>query len=332
MERNENPSQPASAPAQTIVIDRRERGGLISRIIGPILLLLFFAYLFGSSMGRESGLPEKLNEHYVAGELTGPIIAIVQVGGLIMGDEVDFAIKQIRQAREDSRVRAVVLRVDSPGGTVSGADRIWREVQLLKQANKPVVTSMGGLAASGGYYVAAPTDYILAEPTTMTGSIGVILEIPEISGLLKWAGVEFQTLTTGEWKDSPSVFRPMKPSERLRWQEIIDETFDRFVNVVAQGRKLPESVVRPLANGKVYTAEEALKLKLINEIGYQDDAILHAQRLARIESFRVIRYAKPKSPFETLFGTSTPAPRPGLTLDPDAALTIQTPRLLLLAR
>ncbi len=332
MERIENPeSRPSSPPAtQTIVLERRPRGGWLGRLAGTFLLFVFVMYLLRGPLGAESGLPVSLHEEYLAGDLVGPKIAVVEVTGLIFDEEVEFAIKQIRQARDDERVRAVVLRVDSPGGTVSGSDRIWREIALLKAREKPVVASMGGLAASGGYYVSAPADHIFAEPTTMTGSIGVIFEVPVVQGLLEKVGVEFQTIKTGRWKDSPSMFHPMSEEEKDRWSSVIDDAYQRFVRVVAQGRKLPLSDVQPLADGRVFTAEEAKTGKLVDEIGYQDDAILHAQRLAGLSSFRAIRYARSKSLAESLIGLKSPDP--GVKIDSDLLLKLQAPKMLYLAR
>lgn len=332
METPHDAERPAPPGPQTIILERRSRLGWIGRIVWFGLILILFATFFGGVVGRDSGLPVRLSEHYVAGELSGAKVAVVEVSGLIMDDVVEHALRQLRQARDDSQVRAVVLRIDSPGGTVSGADQIWREVEVLKARNKPVIASMAGIAASGGYYIAAPADAILAEPTTMTGSIGVLLELPELSGLLKKLGVEFQTLTTGEWKDSGSLFRPLTDRERDRWKSVIDDAYQRFVRVVAQGRKLPRADVLALADGKVYTADEAEALKLIDRVGYLDDAILEAQRLARIESSKVIRYARDFGLMEALLGASAAAPKSSLTIDPQAPLKLQTPRLLLLAR
>lgn len=325
----ENRATTSNAPP-TIILDRRDRRGWFARLFGPLLLLLVLILIFKGPLGTEGSIPQRLSEEYVAGGITGAKIAVVEISGLILDGEVDYAIRQVRQARDDTSVRAVVLRIDSPGGTVSGSDRIWREVQLLKERGKPVVVSMGGLAASGGYYVAAAADYILAEPTTMTGSIGVILEIPVIRGLLDKVGVEFQTIKTGKWKDSPSLFHPLTDEERERWDGIIDIAYQRFVRVVAQGRSLPLDHVLPVADGRVLTADEALDAKLINEIGYLDDAILHAQRLAGVSSIHVVRYAKPKSVVETLFGAQSSAP--GLSIDSDLLLKLQAPKMLYLAR
>jgi protease-4 len=301
--------------------------------------------------GGSAGLPSRLVEHYEAGstELSDPKVAVVEIRGMIAEgdtpgarDAVGYALHQIRQARDDDKVKAVVLRIDSPGGTVSGSDRIWRELATLQGVNvatpkKPLVASMGGMAASGGYYIAAPADYIYAEPTTITGSIGVLMQMPKIYKLMKDYGVEMETIKSGPLKDSGSMFRPMTEAERARWQEMIDDTYDRFVRVVAQGRKLPEKDVRALADGRALTAREALKGKLVNELGYLDDAITKAQFMAGLSKARVIRYQRQVGLADLLTGglagpASGPVSLPAQGLDPDALLRLQTPRLYLLAR
>jgi protease-4 len=304
---------------------------LLRRILVPLLWIAILFLVLGSLFSRDAGLPTRLSERYLAGDLTAPKLAVVEVEGLLMDEVAEHALKQIRQARDDDQVRAVVLRIDSPGGTVSAADRVWREVESLKRdGRKPVVVSMGGMAASGGYYIAAPADSIFAEPTTLTGSIGVILEIPQLNGLLQKLGVEFETITTGEWKDTGSMYRPMTQRERKRWKEVIDEPYQRFLRVVAQGRGLSIDELKPVANGKVYTSREALQHKLINAIGYLDDAILQAQRLAKLESAHVIRYAKSSGLTEALLSLTTQ--RNALPISAETPLRLQTPRLLFLAR
>ncbi len=321
---------PSTPPPQTIVIERRERPSLRKRLFQLALFLLVMMFLFGSLMSREAGFPTKLAERYVAGEITGPKVAIVEVEGAIDDDKAEQVTREIRQARTDVLVKAVILRVDSPGGTVTGSDRIWREVQILKKTGKPVVASFGGIAASGGYYVASPADHIVTEPTTMTGSIGVKFEMPQIEELLGKVGVKFETITTGAWKDSGSMYRKMTPEERERWRQMIDHSFQRFLRIVAQGRSLSLDATKALANGKVYTADEALDLKLVDQLGYLDDAILAAQRLAKLESARVIRYARPFDPSEFLLGLSGQIRGLDLgnALNAEVLQDLRTPRML----
>jgi protease-4 len=324
------PEPPPPPPTQTIVIERRARGSLLRRVLSLLVIGFLLFLLFGSLLFRETGLPTRLPERYVAGELIAAKIAIVEVAGPIYDPEVEHALRQLRQARDDEAVKAIVLRIDSPGGTVSGSDRIWREVEMLKRAGKPVVASLGGMAASGGYYVAVPAEYVLAEPTTLTGSIGVISQMPNVEGLLGKLGVEMQTIATGNWKDTGSYFRPMTEKERERWRAMLDDAYRRFVRIVARGRQLEIAEVEALADGRVYTADEALGLKLVDALGYLDDAILAAQRRAKLESARVVRYSQPFSWTDALVPFSQARTAPAL--DPDALLRMQVPRLLYLAR
>ena len=322
---------PGPTMPQTIVIDR---GG---RRPGRFILLLLGASLFANMMTCAVDLVARgaLEERYYGGAtgLTEPQVAIIEVKGAILDAEVDHVLRQIRQAREDGQVKGVVLRVDSPGGGVTGSDQIWREVEILKQRGKPVVASFGGTAASGGYYVAAAADAILAEPTCITGSIGVKLELLQLHDLMGKVGVSYETITTGPYKDTGSMYRPMTEDERARWRLLINDAYERFVSIVAQGRKLSLSAVKGLADGRVYTAHEAVQAKLVNRIGYLDDAILDVLGRAHLETARVIRYAKPVSLIDLVssFGAST-ASRPGALVDADLLMKLRTPQLLYMAR
>jgi protease-4 len=331
----DTPTPLGSGPSsQTIVIDRRERAGIFRRIVLPLLLLVFGLALITRIFGGSVGLPTPLSERYVAGDISGPKVAIVEVEGTISGPEVEYVLRQVRQARDDDLVKAIVVRIDSPGGTVSGADRIWRELSLV---GKPVVASLGGMAASGGYYVAVPSQVIVAEPTTLTGSIGVILQLPQIGGLLDKVGVKMETVATGRWKDAGSMYhRELGAEERERWRSMIGASYDRFVRIVAKGRNLPVSAVEEVADGRVLTAEEALQKRLIDRIGYQDDAIREAWTLARLGSSRVIRYARPMDWTSGLLSMSSSTSPAGLV---DVAaqaesmgVSVTGPRMLYLAQ
>ena len=286
------------------------------------------------------GLPSRLPEHYVAGDadLSSPKIALIEVHGVIqedgsLNDPVALVVRQLRQARDDSRVKGIVLRIDSPGGTVSASDRIWREAALLRKgdiaARKPIVVSMGGVAASGGYYIASAADSIFAEPTTMTGSIGVIMQLPQVAELMKKVGVDMETITTGEWKDAGSMYRPMTDKERERWKKLLDAPYQRFVRIVAQGRNIPLSDAKALADGKVFTAQEALKLKLIDEIGYLDDAVRDVQKRAGLDKARLVRFQKPTGLVDLLTGSVKSEP---IKIDAKTLLELETPRMYYLAR
>ena len=322
---------PAPNGPQTIVIERREPAGRGRKLLffllftSTLLNMILFAGRTGAGLGR-------LDERYVAGETlpTGPKVAIVEVTDAIGEGSVEHVLKQIRQAREDSQVKGVVLRVDSPGGTVSGSDQIWREVATLKAREKPVVASFGGMAASGGYYVAAPADLIFAEPTSLVGSIGVKVELLQLHGLMEKVGVDFATIAKGDYKEMGSMYRPIAPEERALWEQLIDDAYQRFIRVVAQGRKLPLAAAKALADGRVFTSDEAIKLKLVDRVGYLDDAIAHVQGTVGLETARVVRYAKPIRLADALISLAGPPASPGF--DAATIARLRAPRLLYQAR
>ncbi len=334
-----NQSEGTTGSGPAIVFERKAKaGGCLRRMVWPLLLLSVLLNLVFLP-GDNSLIPKPMEERYVAGKVLSPRapkIALVEVTGVIMDGQVDHVLRQIRQAREDHQVKAIVLRVDSPGGTVSGSDRIWRELATLKDQTdpRPLVVSMGGMAASGGYYVSAPADVILAEPTTWTGSIGVIMQLPQLDKLMaKWeVGVATIAKPNDDWKASGSPFSPLTDRQRARWEEVVDDSYQRFVNVVAQGRKLPRSAALAAASGKVFTANEALSLKLIDRIGYLDDAIKEAQLLGKVPDARVIRYAQPLSLVNALLDVEAQPRGPSLRIDADALLRLQTPQMLYLAQ
>ena len=207
-------------------------------------------------------------------------VGVVEVRGVIY-DSRD-AIRQLREFRKNDRVKAVVLRVDSPGGVVAPSQEINEEVKKLV-AVKKVVVSMGSVAASGGYYIAAPATKIYANPGTITGSIGVLMKFSNIEGLLGKVGMKSFTLKTGSYKDAGSPVRPMTAEERALLQGVIDTAHGQFVRAVSEGRKLPLDDVRKIADGRILTGEQALVLKLVDRLGNLQDAIEDAGRLGGIK-------------------------------------------------
>lgn len=221
-----------------------------------------------------------------------PAVAVIEVTGPITSGEGDpFAtgtaasgkvVRWIEQAGNDPRVRAIVLRIDSPGGDVTASDEIHNAIVKVKAKDKKVVASFGSMAASGGYYIAAAADRIVANPTSITGSIGVISVIPDVSGLLEKLGVESYIFTSGPFKDSGTGLRPLTESDRRIWQSIIDDAYDRFVEVVAKGRGMDTATVRALADGRILTGRQALRVKLVDQLGDLPEAIQAASELAGI--------------------------------------------------
>lgn len=233
-------------------------------------------------------------------------IAVIYAQGEILygegGSEVigqGIIVKAVRKAKEDNDVKAIVLRVDSPGGSALVSDIIWRELELAK-AVKPVVVSMGNVAASGGYYIAAGADKIFAEPTTVTGSIGVFGTIPNMAELADDIGINAEQVGTNENSVDYSLFEPMTEKFRTVVQEGIEEVYVTFLERVAAGRGITVARADSLAQGRVWSGTDAKRLGLVDELGNLDDAIAEAARLAEIEEYGIQRLPRYKSGFEKL--------------------------------
>ncbi|PWH16651.1 MAG: signal peptide peptidase SppA [Ardenticatenia bacterium] len=252
-------------------------------------------------------------------QVSGPGVALVRLEGVIISGDppanpfVDasaaaysgYIVKQLKWAEQNEAVKAVVLRIDSPGGSVVASNEIHQQVAAM---NKPVVVSMGELAASGGYYVAAPADVIFANPDTLTGSIGVIAQFLDLSNLLAEYGVTATTIKSGKFKDSGSAFRSMTEEEKAAWQSIVDEAYEGFVKVVAEGRHLTIARVKALADGRVYTGRQAKELQLVDELGNLPDAIRKAGELGGITGEpEVIEYREPFDFFRQLLRMVQPS-------------------------
>ena len=205
-----------------------------------------------------------------------PGIGMVEVRGLII-DPLE-TVKQLHDFGKDDKVKSVVVRIDSPGGVVGPSQEIWSAVKRLKE-KKPVVVSMGSVAASGGYYIAVPATLIYANPGTITGSIGVLMKFSNLEGLMEKVGMKAFTLKTGKFKDVGSPARSMIEAEKAMLQSVIESTHSQFVRAVAEGRKLPEATVREIADGRIFSGEQALANKLIDRLGTLQDAVLEAGRL-----------------------------------------------------
>ena len=206
-------------------------------------------------------------------------VGLVEVKGMIADSREP--VRQLRYFLKKESVKAVVLRIDSPGGVVGPSQEIYQEVKRLA-AKKQVVVSMGSLAASGGYYIAAPATVIYANPGTITASIGVLIKFSNIEGLLDKIGIKSSTIKTGTYKDAGAPDRPLSPEDRAMFQAVIDSTHEQFVRAVAEGRKLPIDEVRRIADGRVLSGEQAKAVKLVDRLGNLQDAIEEAGRLAGI--------------------------------------------------
>ena len=192
----------------------------------------------------------------------------------------DSVVRTLGEYRDDPAIRAVVLRINSPGGVVAPTQEIFTAVRRLREAKKPVVASLGSVAASGGYYVAVAADRIYANPGTLTGSIGVVMQLANLEGLLKKVGVEYVVVKAGAFKDVGNFARPMTPEERRILQTLLDDVYEQFIAAVADGRGLPTKDVRGFAEGRIYSGRQAQSLKMVDDLGGLEDAIEAAARMA----------------------------------------------------
>jgi protease-4 len=223
----------------------------------------------------------------------GERVAIVEVHGTIRSSE--DVIRQLRKYAKDSSIPAVVVHVDSPGGGASASQEIYEEINKLREVGKKVVISMGSVAASGGYYIACAGDTIMANPATLTGSIGVIFQFPVAGELMKKIGVKYETVKRGEVKDMGSLDRPMTEAERASLQAVVDDTYEQFVGAVIEGRGLSREEVLKVADGGVMTGSQAKKLGLVDELGNLQDAIKMAGEMVGMEEYpKTIKESKRK--------------------------------------
>ncbi len=226
----------------------------------------------------------------------GEKVAVLPVTGLIA--ESEPTIEQLKKFAEDDSVKAIVLRINSPGGGVGPSQEIHEEVRKLR-GKKPVVASMGALAASGGYYIACAADKIYANPGTITGSIGVIIQFVNVKDLIEKIGVRGMVVKSGPFKDTGSPVREMEPGERELLQGVIDDVHGQFVDAVAEGRKMEAGKVREIADGRILSGAQALALGLVDALGNQEDAVAEAGRMGNIDGEPKVVYP-PKKRFSIL--------------------------------
>lgn len=211
-------------------------------------------------------------------------------------------IDDLKRLRKDENVKAVVLRVNSPGGSAFGSEQIWKEISDIK-AEKPVVVSMGGYAASGGYYISCNADYIFAQPTTLTGSIGIFGMVPDLGGLYDKVGLSFETVSTNRFGNVMPLDRPMSEDEKALVQRNVNEGYELFVTRCAEGRKMMPDAIKAIAEGRVWTGEAAKGLGLVDELGGLDEAIAKAKELAEIEDYTLVSYPAKPSVIDNMLGS-----------------------------
>ena len=285
------------------------------------------AVLAGSGASGDDGVTEKV---LFDGPHTSKI-AVINIEGVIGAEMSDWVHRQIKAAENDDNVKALIVRIDSPGGGVSSSDQIHYYISQFKEhTGKPVLAFMQSIAASGGYYSAVACDEIMAEPTVITGSIGVIMNHLVIKDLLEQKlGINPVTLKSGKRKDWPSMFNETTDEEKQYLMDrVITPAYDRFVDLVAQGRGtvLNEAQIRELADGSIYTAQQAVDNKLIDEIGYLEDAVRRTMQMARVADAKVVTYEELFS-FWSMLGAQS---KSKINLETEILEKIAAPRILYL--
>ena len=316
--------------------------GVFIVVLLCLSLLFNVLFLVGEAFGMTSGGTHNFREKVFA-EGTPTVkskIAIIRLGGLISSGDMGFStgaspdeIKQaFKQALEDKDVRAIVLAIDSPGGEVTASDDIYNIVRRARD-RKPVVVSMGAMAASGGYYAALGGSHIIARDTTFTGSIGVIMQTLNYADLFGKVGLQMVTFKSGKMKDMLSGSRPSTPEEREYVQALVMQTYGKFVGIVAAERKLPEDTLRNgVADGRVLSGKDALDAKLIDQLGDLDDAVKKAMELGGAAGATVVEYRmiESLSRYLRIFGKADESKRVEINLGPQSSLHLQPGRLYLL--
>lgn len=281
--------------------------------MGILVLFLGTIWVF-MAMVSEDGLPTG-----------GAKVGVVEIEGIIVDGTA--AVRELREHAENPSIKAVVLRVNSPGGVVAPTQEIFAAIQRARKAGKPVVATLGAVAASGGYYVAAAADRIYANPGTLTGSIGVVMQMANIEGLLKKVGVEYVVVKAGSYKDVGNFARTMSPEERKMLQALLDDVYSQFVGAVAEGRGLERSEVLAFAEGRIYSGQQALALKMVDEMGGFEDAVEAAGKLANITGRPKLVYPRKRFSFKDLLENRLGLPGAGPLLP--ALSGIRTPLYLM---
>ncbi|MDP8247485.1 MAG: signal peptide peptidase SppA [Candidatus Tritonobacter lacicola] len=299
--------------AEYLVAERRGRSVWFWLGIGALILVLLCSLglnallgvflvsgdLLAPEMAEESA--HVFRERLVGGQGRDKLLIIPLEGMISSGTSSGLWARQntvsdirarFKKAARDKNIKAILLVIDSPGGEITASDIIYNEILQIRKSGKKVIAELGDVAASGAYYCAAPCDFIIAHPTTITGSIGVIIKTANITGLYEKLGIEDVTIKSGPEKDILSPTRPMTDEERIILQAIINEMLDRFLLVVAEGRGLDESEIEEIAGGNIYTGEQALSLKLVDAIGYREDAIDKAKELLGVDKLKAVRYER----------------------------------------
>ncbi|WP_448583646.1 signal peptide peptidase SppA [Thermocrinis sp.] len=246
----------------------------------------------------------------------GDRIAVLKIDGIIVNPEP--TVRKLEALRKDKSVKALVIRAESPGGSVGASQEIYRALERFKESGKPIVISMGNVCASGCFYISMVGDYIYANPGTITGSIGVIVQHTSLKDLLNRLGIKTTSVKTGKFKDTLSPTKELTEEEKAYLQELINKAYEQFIQAILKYRKgIDASKLREVADGRVFTGEDALSMKLVDGIGGLQDAIDKAQALAKIERPRVFYVEEPKSLLRRIFEN-----RLSLEFEPQSPLMI----------
>ena len=224
----------------------------------------------------------------------GRKVGLVEIVGAI--DDPEPVVEQLERMRRDSSIRAVVLRLDSPGGGVAASQEIHEAVRKVREGGKPVIASMGGVAASGAYYVACGADSIVANPGTLTGSIGVIMSFPNTEELFRKVGIRIEVVKTGKYKDVGSMWRPMTEDEQKLLADVLTNVYDQFVDVIAEGRDLEREDILPYADGRIFSGNQAQSYGFVDRMGDLNDAIQLAADMAEIRGRPMVVRKEPRKP------------------------------------
>ena len=268
----------------------RKSGTVLVLVFGGLFLALFGFLLLAFMAVKGAG-----NDEGGSSFGGGPAIGVLEIKGQIAS--ADKALKALRKFAKEDRIKAILVRIDSPGGAVGPSQEIYKELRTIGEKKK-VVCSMGSLAASGGFYIAVGCQKILAMPGTLTGSIGVISQLPYLGGIAKELHFEMNTIKSGKMKDLGNPFREMTDDEKAFFQKLMDEVHEQFIAAVAEGRGLKPEDVRPIADGRVITGQEAKDKKLIDEIGNFNDAVKLAAKLGGIEGEPKLQYPAEEHKFK----------------------------------
>ena len=309
--------------ARTVVLHNHVKAGrpwwfwlMLTLLLLSLLAVGVLLATVGSLLSGQSDAGSVVERYESGGRLSADKVAIIEIVGTIMPPFTAGQIQKIEHARDDEAVKAVLLRVDSPGGFVADSHQIYHKLRELS-AEKPVYVSFGRIAASGGYYVAmgaGPEGKIFVEPTTWTGSIGVIIPRYEAKDLAAKVGVDVEPLVTGPHKDALSPFKDLDGEERAIWDSILADAFEQFKTVIKDGRPLSEAEIDAVATGRIFTAKQALAENLVDETGFEEDAVAALAEAAGLTDPKVVRYASPPSALDLLLGVRSDPPSPATML------------------